>query len=157
MAKTVKTIEERILAKVIKTESCWIWTGSVNSAGRPTMTVGSRTDGSRKVEIVYRAYWREAKGPLSSKTHLCHSCDNPLCINLEHLFKGNHLINMRDMVKKKRNHRGEDRPNAKLTWGAVETIRAAHARGQSAPSLAKAHGVCTSTIVAAVQHKTWKK
>lgn len=55
---------------------------------------------------------------------VCHKCDNPSCINPNHLFLGTHKENMNDMVTKNRQSKGEGRTNiAKLTDEQIEKIR----------------------------------
>lgn len=56
-----------------------------------------------------------------------HSCDNPRCINPEHLSLGTHKDNTQDMLRKNRNRppRGESNGNRKLTAAEVEEIRLA--------------------------------
>lgn len=39
---------------------------------------------------------------LTSKEHICHTCDNPPCCNVNHLYKGNALTNGRDRAKRHR-------------------------------------------------------
>ena len=54
---------------------------------------------------------------------LCHTCDNPACVNTEHLFIGTQAENLADMTSKGRRTCGERHPSSKLTEREVEIIR----------------------------------
>jgi hypothetical protein len=54
---------------------------------------------------------------------VCHYCDNPPCCNPWHLFLGNHVLNVQDMVQKKRHTWGESHPFATTTAQQVIAIR----------------------------------
>lgn len=82
-----------------------------------------------------------------------HSCDNPRCINPEHLLPGTHTLNMRDMAQKGRHGPnrtcGERHYAMKLTDAQIAEIQAAYIpkskdRGQVA--LARKYGVHQSAI-----------
>lgn len=72
---------------------------------------------------------------------VCHRCDNPPCINPDHLFLGTNYDNVADKLKKGRHRtiRGSDRTDAKLTEADVLEIRAAS--GISQQKLAEKYGV----------------
>ncbi len=53
-------------------------------------------------EGVHRIIWRLEKGEIPNKLFVCHKCDNPICINIDHLFLGTHSDNMRDKIRKGR-------------------------------------------------------
>lgn len=53
----------------------------------------------------------------------CHTCDNPICFNPDHLFLGDHNANMADRQKKGRTQSGERHNMAKLTADQVARIR----------------------------------
>jgi hypothetical protein len=83
---------------------------------------------------------------------VCHHCDNPPCVNPDHLFLGTKDDNMADMVAKGR----AARTGAKLTEEAVVVIRAAYAAGTSQLRLAATYGVTPQTIAQAIHRKRWK-
>lgn len=71
----------RIMRRVDKTESCWLWTGSV-SGGYGRVYGG---DGRRSPVIVHRALYEATVGPIPEGLQLDHLCRNQLCVNPAHL------------------------------------------------------------------------
>src|SRR5208337_3746273 len=49
-----------------------------------------------------RYLWEEKHGPIPEKMEVCHKCDTPACINVDHFFLGTQKDNMKDMYNKKR-------------------------------------------------------
>jgi hypothetical protein len=60
---------------------------------------GGRTDGAHRVA------WEGAHGPIPAGLHVLHRCDNPRCINVEHLWLGDAADNARDRERKGRGRR----------------------------------------------------
>ncbi len=94
-----------------------------------------------------------------TKSVAMHLCDNPPCINPDHLRWGSHKDNTQDMMKKNR-HKitpiyGENHGNAKLTYEAVEFIRA-NQNKITRKELADKFGVGLTTIGNVLQNKIWK-
>lgn len=89
-----------------------------------------------------------------------HTCDNPKCINPEHLVIGTHAENMRDKVARGRCYepKGEKHAAAKLTENDVKWIRENYVKGSSShgvSALASLFDVARGTIRFVIQGKTW--
>lgn len=87
---------ERFWSKVNKTDGCWIWTAYRDDKGYGCF--GFRG----KVWKAHRVAYELATGPIPTGAHILHSCDNPSCVNPEHLRAGTHADNMRDKVARGR-------------------------------------------------------
>lgn len=153
-------IEDRLQSKITVNErcGCWEWNGAKrNGYGR--MIVGSRTDGTRHSASAHRVAYEVWKGPIGEGLEVCHKCDNPSCINPDHLFLGTRADNMADRAMKGRNITfiGEEQPRAKLTRKIVKNARWERAyKGTSFQELADRYGVCKRTMQDAINGKNWK-
>jgi hypothetical protein len=82
---------------------CWIWIGSKNNAG-----YGQINRGDSVPVLATRVSYEILHGPGSlGENFACHHCDNPPCVNYNHLFAGTHQENMKDMTAKGRQTRGD--------------------------------------------------
>lgn len=81
------------------TTDCIEWTKSRRRGGYGQLTIAG------KKRTAHRVAWELAHGPIPEGLFVCHSCDNPPCVNVEHLFLGTHTENMRDMAAKGRSSR----------------------------------------------------
>lgn len=135
--RKLKRLVDRLLAKTKKTDSCWLWLGSMNSFGHGQIMVWS--DGRKRLEMAHRVSYKEHVGQIPDGLCVLHRCDKPNCINPDHLFLGTKADNSRDMVSKNRSRRGHELPQTKLTADEVIRIRAATSESQA--SLAKRFGI----------------
>lgn len=157
MATSRMTLSERIAQNYIPepNSGCWLWIGSVHKDGRGRIKARGRT------LTASRASYEAAYGDIQNGLHVCHRCDNPACVNPEHLFLGTHSDNMADMKRKGRAHRfagerrGNGNPNAKLTPEAVTAIRTRLAAGDGARSLASEFGVHARTVMDIKTGRRW--
>lgn len=129
-------------------------------SGYGTFRIGSLTDNSRRSVGAHRWSYQHHKGAIPDDLFVCHTCDNKLCVNPDHLFLGTNSENIRDAVRKGvkiggRNI-GEANGRAVLTPSKVLRIRALYARGHKMDRLANRYGVTKTQISWIVNRKSWK-
>lgn len=143
------TIEMRFWAFVEKGGNCWVWTGQVNDAGYGILKIkGRRTRSHRVSFFIHSGVW--------PKLPILHSCDNPRCVNPDHLREGTLQENVVDMVQRNRQAAGERHGMAKLSDTDVITIRRCLLNGELQVDIAKRYNVSRDTIYRMKTGKTWK-
>lgn len=128
---------------------CLIWTGSRNRDGY------GRYHKDRHTYVAHRYAWEKTNGPLQADSILMHSCDNPACVNVNHLSIGTHQSNQADKFAKGRQAKGEKIGTSKLSEKQVLEIRARVADGARKIDLAAEYGVHRDTIRFAI-NKYWR-
>lgn len=135
---------------------CWEWRGRRQSDPRRnygTAHHGGRWDGAHRVSYLIHV------GPIPEGLLIRHKCDNPPCVNPDHLIPGTHGDNMRDKAERKRGGSGwtvgRAMPNTKLTADQVIDIRAKFGGGMRNKDLAAQFGVSTGTISDICAGRKW--
>ena len=102
------TLAERFASHTMQADSgCVQWTAAKNRKGYGFVGVGG------KLRIASRVAWELARGEIPQGMCVLHHCDNPPCVNPDHLFLGTKADNGADMVAKGRQARG-DRHGSRL-------------------------------------------
>ncbi len=137
--------------KFVKYESCWEWTGSKNRKGYGQFRI------KNIMYIAHRFSYELFKGPIPEGLFVCHSCDNPSCVNPGHLWVGTAKDNAMDRERKKRgNGPGEKCNRHKLTETQVKEIREKYVPWTySLRRLAKEYGVSAVAIHLIITNKNW--
>jgi len=142
---------ERFVPKYIKNLStqCWDWQAQKDKDG-----YGVFSFNQRPIQA-HRASFLIYKGDIPRKFLVCHHCDNPSCVNPEHLFLGTNSDNMQDMLNKGRGNyaKGSTIGVSKLTEKGVIFIRASTL---SSRELSQKFKVSYPHICLIRQGKTWK-
>jgi hypothetical protein len=100
--------------------SCWTWLGGLDWDG-----YGMGWDGALKKTVrAHRLVYETLVGPIPTGKCLLHRCDNPVCVNPDHMFIGTIADNNRDMHAKGRGAVGEKHGMNKLSEADVLAIRA---------------------------------
>lgn len=136
---------------------CWLWGGQYNDGGYGVFKLVAFPF---KTKLAHRCSYFLHYGPFDhDKLKVCHKCDNPACVNPEHLFIGTQQDNVIDMYTKGRSPRigprGESAPHAKLTEKKVAKIRSLKGK-KNQYEIAEMFGVAQSSISFIMSGKTWK-
>lgn len=172
---TMKTLAERFCEKVSPEPNtgCWLWMGASSRRGYGALRVRGR------LERAHRLAWILAGRGNPGTLHVLHRCDNPTCVNPDHLFLGTHAENMADMSHKGRSFaqqhpdrmrrgeahhlrlhpehaaRGERNGQAKLSRLDVQEIRRRLALGEQHKLIALDFGVSRPTVSMIAAGRIW--
>jgi hypothetical protein len=88
--------EERYIPE--PNSGCWLWIGAIRTGGYGTFYDGEKTVGAHQFS------WMVSQGVecVPDKMDVCHTCDNPSCVNPDHLWLGSRSDNMFDASRKNR-------------------------------------------------------
>jgi len=158
--KRKTSISERFWSKVDKNGPipthcpelgrCWVWMGGKSSKGY------GKFDPKCGEQLAHRySYALFTNKIISKELCVCHHCDNPSCVNPNHLFLGTNQDNVNDKTNKNRNGapKGELHHNSKLTEENIKFIRNSQL---SHRQLALLFNTPKSNITSIKNYKSWK-
>lgn len=146
---TLEQYAEKFWKRVDKSEpsGCWTWQGYCQRFGHGWL--GSRFG------LAHRFAWKLLRGPLADDVCLLHHCDNPPCVNPDHLYIGDRKDNMRDKVARGRVQKGQDSALARLKDEDVREIRRLKAE-KTAGEVGAMFGITASHIFHIWARRAWK-
>src|ERR1700730_8659873 len=134
---------------------CWQWMGYTSGNGYGHF--GIKRNGKHITVGAHCVAWELRRGPIPKGLHELHHCDNPGCVNPNHLFVDTRDGNMEDMVCKGRSARGEKNGNSKLTWNDIPYVQLFSAAGAYRRSVANRYGVTRQAIGFILAGRTWRE
>jgi|DEB3_MinimDraft_2_1074329.scaffolds.fasta_scaffold08932_3 hypothetical protein len=129
----MKTEIERWALKVNRSSDpseCWLWTGASIRGGYGHFR--RKINGIQKMYKAHRFSYEHFNNNgemLPSSTLVCHKCDNPKCVNPQHLFLGTQQDNINDKIKKGRLKWGIKRGFRIISEDDVKKIKEDYASG----------------------------
>lgn len=138
-----RSVAERFWEKVRRgaPDECWVWTGGKTRAGYGMFNRG----GDDGIEYAHRFVLVLDKVDVSGK-FVCHRCDNPACVNPDHLFLGTQSDNMADCARKGRSASGTRNGQSKLSNTDVAAVLSEISSGTLHRELASRYGVSMTLI-----------
>ena len=131
---------------------CWLWTGACTGAGYGAIAIGGKLWGAHRVS--YAAFHNTE---IQTGYLIRHSCDNPPCVNPDHLLLGTVKDNSRDAIDRDRTPWGREIWTAKLSPEDIPSIRGRLAKGEIYTSIAADFGVSPSNIGYIKKSRSWRR
>lgn len=147
----------RFMAKVDTSPGrgkCWPWRGGRLPSGHGMFNV-RRSDGVWAATSATRFMVYLMEGPFPAHLFVRHMCDNPCCVNPEHLRLGTQADNMQDRWAHGRYHDGEPRRQGKLDDNAIIEIRRRALEGETYTSIARDTGLTPPAVGFIATGRTW--
>ena len=143
--------EMRFLSKIEKCmDGCWSWKAARFSKGYGQFTLGEFNHRAHRV-----SHWN-FNGEFDETLDVMHSCDNPWCVNPEHLSHGTNQDNRTDSVNKKRHNIGSKNGNASLTDEKVLKMRELFETGNFTKSeLSRMFNISPAVAGGVIDRKSW--
>ena len=156
-------IIERFMSKVIPEPmaGCWIWMGAVNPAGYGMFHLSHDVSTNKsKAILAHRFSFECFKKQILGDKQALHYCDNPACVNPNHLFSGTPADNVADMDKKNRRvtktYKGSAHHKSKITESQVEKIINLGKQGIKQSDIGIMFGISQVQVGNILRGKQWK-
>lgn len=133
---------------------CFLWAGRCDSKGYGRLSSRSNH------QVAHRQSFEYANGKFDYKFHVLHTCDNPMCVNPDHLYLGDQKQNNidRDTRGRQKTKRGTEHKLAKITEQDAINIRVRYfvIKDISQRHLAKCYGISQRKILDILKGRSWK-
>ncbi len=138
--------------KVNFTNGCWEWNGTFRGL------YGRLNIGQQRNVAAHRISYNLFKGEIPTGLNVLHACDNPKCVNPEHLFLGTNKDNVDDRQKKGRTAilHGDKNPNAKISDKKAYEIKYDISQGLKKSIVIEKHGISIGIYQGIKYNKNWK-
>lgn len=164
-----KTPTKRLFEKAVKNDEtgCLEWIAASVPFGYGVIAYKG------KQQYAHRVAWQLKNGDIPSGMYVLHKCDNPRCINTDHLFLGTLSDNTQDMIKKNRQRlnpatgnrnwmsknghlfSGEKNPSSKLCKSTVDEIKHLGSNNLTQKQIAEIIGVSRATVGRILRGESW--
>lgn len=143
---------KRFWSRVQKTQTCWLWTGAKRNFGYGAYSFFGKS------ERAHRVMWFVHHGAIPEGKVVRHKCDNPSCVNPDHLVLGTQADNGADRVERNRQYRptGDKHHRRKLSSVDVRAIKERMSRNESPAGIAREYKVHKNTVYAIKYGRSWK-
>lgn len=145
----------RFWSKVETGPGCWMWIGSLDKKGYGRFMHDGRC------ALAHRVSYYLAYGGIPGGLHVLHTCDNPGCVNPDHLWLGTNLDNVLDSSKKKRRHtprnQGGSNPSSKVSEKDIEEIKDRLSQGFTQVEVAQEYGLSKASLSRIANNQAWKE
>ena len=142
------TLETRLLAKLDRSNGCWLWKGSLFKTGYGQIAIEKGRPG-----YTHRVSYELFCGYIPAHLYVLHRCDVRNCCNPEHLFLGTQKENVHDMIAKGKQPIGEKHVGHKLTDKQIQEIISSPL---SSLKLSSEYGVSSSLIRRIRRGERWR-
>lgn len=152
-------VHQQLSQYMVSDAGCWDYQGKLatNGYGRITIYVRNFIPKTRHF-VASRVAYAYFNGVDPGAKLVCHTCDNPVCINPDHLFLGTPKENTKDMFSKGRAAKqyGEFNPASKITEGVVLDVIGAIKAGKNNKEIASELPITHSQVSLIRLGKSWK-
>lgn len=142
-----KTLLEKLQFNMgpVTATGCIEWIGSKDDDGYGVLKLSRSVEHPHGLnQFAHRVAWAVKHGDAGSM-HVLHSCDNPACCNVDHLFLGTNTDNIHDRMKK-------GRSVTKLDAKKVAYLKVSD---KSQSDLAREVGTCQTNVSSIKRGRTW--